>query len=140
MALAAVVARCIDQWTGEGIALAPPVAEIEVYRLWRQLDRDLSADVVELYTLLGGFQEYVPDQEFTWSLWPWSMLAQRNAGADRQGVMFCDHSIEVVTWELRYKDPEVSSVWTSAGNRTAPTLQAFFEVYLEDPWELLSGT
>lgn len=137
MPLSDVLARCIDNWTAQEIEVAPPISEHDVRCVWKRLGMELSADVLELYSFLGGFQDYVADEEFFWSLWPWALLERRNAEDRGAGVMFCDHSIEVVTWEIRYHNPQTSSVWSCHGARTAPTLEAFFELYLEDPWQLL---
>lgn len=137
MTLAEVLDRCIDQWTAQGIAVAPPISEHEVHRVWSRFGSKPSADVIELYTSVGGFQDYVFDEGLTFSFWPWDWLKKRNAENPGLGVMFGDHSIEVVTWEIRYDNPQTSSVWSSHGNTTAPTLKAFFSLYLEDPWQLV---
>lgn len=117
--------------------LAPPISDAEVRRVWLGFRKDLSADVLHLYTSFGGFQDYAFDDDFFWSLWPWDMLQTRNRETPCEGVVFCDHSIEVVTWEFRYENVENSSVWSSDGHRTASTVESFFERYLEDPWQLL---
>lgn len=70
MPLSDVLARCIDNWTAQGIEVAPPISEHEVRRVWERLGMELSADVLELYSFLGGFQDYVADEEFVWSLCP----------------------------------------------------------------------
>lgn len=135
--------RCIAGWTAEGIPLAPPIAEDEIRRVWDRFGQRVSSDVLRLYGTIGGFAEYVLDDEFLWCLWPWQDLLGWNAVQQGPGVEFCDHSIKVVTWGLRFEDDDRSSVWRhdaqSPGNfhRTAPTLDAFFQMYLDDPWQLL---
>jgi len=139
MALEEILARCIEKWRGAGIALSPPVEEAEVRRVWDGFGKHVSEDVVRLYATFGGFQEYVDDGgTFFWFLWPWEMVCQENTDERVEGVMFCDHSIRVVTWELRFEDERQSSVWTTDHNSmSAPSLESFFRLYLEDPWELL---
>lgn len=112
--------------------------ESEVRRVWHEFGSQASADVVTLYSTLGGFQDYhFFTDDFYFSLWPWSWLQKRNREDRHRGVVFCDHSIESVTWELRFENEQTSSVWSSHGERTAPSLKSFLELYLEDPWQLL---
>jgi len=137
MALSDVLSRCIGQWQSKGITLAPPIAETEIRRVWGGLRREPSADVLELYATVGGFQDYTFEEDFFWSLWPWDWLQKRNEESPRDGIMFCDHSIEIVTWELRYETAKHSSVWSSHGDQSAPTLESFLDRYLQDPWQLM---
>jgi hypothetical protein len=139
-----VLVRCITKWRDEGIALSPPVEEVEVRRVWDGFGKQVSEDLVRLYSTVGGFAGYEFDDEFFWSLWPWDMLYQRNTERRGEGVMFCDHSIELATWELRFEDAQRSSVWrvgTLYGDpvMAAPSLESFLRLYLEDPWLLLSA-
>ena len=59
--------------------------------------------------------------------------------------MFCDHSIEVANWEVRFEDDLRSSVWNvrasgaEGAEMTAPSLEMFFRLYLENPWSLLDA-
>ncbi|MBL8848307.1 MAG: hypothetical protein JNG89_01425 [Planctomycetaceae bacterium] len=135
--LTCVLRRCIAKWQDEGISLAPPVAGDEVCRVWQAFGTEASADVLQLFATVGGFQDYEFDDDFLWSLWPWEWLTKRNTESPGEGVMFCDHSIGVVTWSLRYETPIHSSIWSSHGVLTAPTLQLFLEQYLRNPWQLL---
>ena len=137
MALSDIMSRCIAKWRAEGITLSPPITETEVRRVWAALEREQTADVVELYATVGGFQDYTFEEGFYWSLWPWDWLRKRNGESARDGVMLCDHSIEIVTWELRFETGKHSSVWSSHGDQSAPTLEAFLDQYLDDPWQLM---
>ena len=138
MALNHVLSQCSDQWRRQGITLAPPIDEAEVRRVWGELGHPLSADVLCVYATIAGFSDYTFEEDFFWSFWPWDWLQQRNAENPGAGVMFCDHSIEVVVWEFRYEDGLHSSVWRSQpAERVADTVEAFFERYLADPWQLL---
>jgi hypothetical protein len=145
MALEDVLTRCIANWRGAGIPLSPPVDETDVRTAWDNLGGRATEDVVRLYTTVGGFAEYEFDEEFLWCLWPWEMTRTGIIGrrGEGEGVMFCDHSIEVVTWELRFEDDRRSSVWSirtlyNDSEMTAPSLESFLGLYLEDPWQLLS--
>lgn len=137
MTFSTVISRCIDKWQAEGLELAQPIAADEVRRVWSEFETELSADVLQLYSTIGGFQDYTFDEDFFWSLWPWDWLQERNREDRGAGVMFCDHSIGIETWELRYEDSKHSSVWSSDGKQTAPTLESFLNLYLQDPSQLL---
>lgn len=138
MAFDAVLARCIDAWRGEGLPLAPPRREAEIHEAWGRFGHRASEDIIQLYTTIGGFAELFDDDRFFWSLWPWDFLIEENRRWPGAGVRFCDHSIHVFDWELRYEDERQSSVWQlTDGWETAPTLEAFFETYLDDPYRLI---
>src|ERR1700732_1788971 len=113
MALDEVLSRCITKWRAESSPLLPPVTEPEVRRVWNSRGWRLSDDVLCLYTTVGGFADWVYLADFYWCLWPWNGLQQRNAEGPSQGIKFCDHSIDIVVWELRYEDERHSSVWRS---------------------------
>jgi hypothetical protein len=139
-----VLSGCIAKWRRYGIALAPPVDETAVHRAWDDFHQRASEDVVRLYTTVGGFAQYEFEDDFFWSLWPWDMILSENSARPGEGVIFCDHSIEVATWELRFEDDRRSSVWTvetlySDPKMTAPSLESFLRLYLEDPWSLLDA-
>lgn len=137
MALSGLISRCISKWQAEGLVLAPPIAADEVRRVWSSFHQEVSSDVLLMYGTVGGFLDDVYDERFFWSLWPWDFLEKCNNESPCDGVAFCDHSLQIVTWELRYESPQHSSVWSSHGNRSAPTLEAFLGQYLDDPWQLL---
>ena len=138
IAFSDTLSQCIVSWQREGIAIGEPISEAQVRQAWSDLGLRVSRDVIALYSTLGGFAQYEFDNEFFWSLWPWDWLKKRNQEERHAGVMFCDHSIEICTWELRYENDEVSSVWlVQHAQQTAPRLEAFFEMYLADPWKLL---
>jgi hypothetical protein len=138
MAFSDTLIRCKASWQKQGIRLGPALSEDMIRETWSRLGRRVSRDVVALYSTLGGFAEYELDSDFFWSLWPWTMVKERNQVKLGDGVLFCDHSIEICTWELRYESDDISSVWLiQHGHQTAPSLEMFFESYLQDPWTLL---
>jgi hypothetical protein len=125
------------------IPLAPPVPEAEIRHVWNHLGQPLSQDVLTLYRTLGGFAEVVYDDEFFWRLWHWNELERQEIEHPGAGVRFCDHSINLVTWEFRFEGDDRSSVWRrdahaeGTSHQTAPSLDAFFRTYLANPWDLL---
>jgi hypothetical protein len=139
MGLDDVLARCIERWRKLGVALAPPVDDGEIRSTWDGLGGQASDDVVRLYSTLGGFAEYESDFGFFWSFWPWAMIREENQCRRSKGIMFCDHSIRVLTWELRFEDKYHSSIWEAeTGLMTAPSIESFLRLYLEHPWRLLT--
>ena len=126
-----------------GDRAGPPVESGEVHRAWERLGHRASQDVIRLYGRVGGFSDYVFDEEFFWCLWPWSLVLEQNSRGSPTGVQFCDHSIQVVTWELHFENEEHSSVWQAWGpdpddsRLSSPDLDTFLRTYLDDPWRLL---
>ncbi|QDV35977.1 hypothetical protein [Tautonia plasticadhaerens] len=135
--------RCIARWQEEGIPLAPPIGAVEVRRAWERLGHPVSRDVIQLYGRVGGCSDYHFDEEYLWCLWTLSRIVEQNDRGSVTGVQFCDHSIQVVTWELHFENEEHSSVWQVLGRdpgdtrMTSPDLDTFFRTYLDDPWRLL---
>jgi hypothetical protein len=137
MSFADTLTKCAALWASQSIATGPPVPEEVIRETWSAFGQRVSQDVLTLYSTFGGFARWEFDEEFFWSLWPWDLLIERNKEERQTGIMFCDHSIEVLTWELRYENEEVSSVWsTTRKDQTALSLESFLEVYLNDPWQL----
>lgn len=126
--------RCITSWRGKGLRLGDPIAPHTIVDAWKTFGHKLSSDVVKLYTTIGGFADYDQWDGNFWNLWPWDHLIERNREDPyASGVVFCDHSLEVCTWVLKYESPSTSSVWLGDVYETAPSLAAFFQRYLTDP-------
>jgi hypothetical protein len=142
MSFGEILAQCMEKWRGTGITLLPPSDDDEIREIWGRLGHRVSEDILLLYTTVGGFDEGQWDRdEFYWSLWSVPRLRQENLGCPTGGVQFCDHSIQVITWELRFEDERRSSVWQVEDEaRSAPSLELFFQTYLEDPWQLLRSS
>ncbi len=119
-------------------------------RVWEHFGQRLSDDVLLFYITVGTFAEYEFDVEFFWSLWPWEYLIEWNSEDSTTGIQFCDHSMKIVNWELRFEDQQHSSVWSFRPeygpgfglvnynpDKVAPDLETFLHMYLEDPWQLM---
>jgi hypothetical protein len=145
MGLDYIRALCIEKWRRERLTLLPPAEQTEVRRTWDGFGKQPAKDIILLYTTVGGFANHAMDDVFFWTLWRWDELRDENAEYQREGVMFCDHSIQAVNWEVRFEDDLRSSVWnvgcfgSDRPIMTAPSLQVFFEIYLEDPWLLMDA-
>jgi hypothetical protein len=144
MALRDVLGLCIEKWRRDGITLSPPVGEYEVRCTWDGFGKQAAEDVIRLYSTVGGFANDEMDDEFHLSLWRWDVLREQNTQREGEGVMFCDHLIESIIYELRFEDHRQSSVWELQSRDAdpvmiAPSLKMFFRLYLEDPWRLLGA-
>ncbi|HUE12727.1 MAG TPA: hypothetical protein VMR25_01065 [Planctomycetaceae bacterium] len=140
MAIEEVLNQCIQKWRSANIALAPQVPKTEVFRVWECNGHRLSDDVLALYSTVGGFADWHYEEDFFWCLWPWNGLQEENQKEPGAGMLFCDHSIRAVTWQLRFEDQKHSSVWTAdvvAPRQVAADLESFFRAYLDNPWKLL---
>jgi hypothetical protein len=143
MALEEVLGRCIERWRGEDIPLCPPIGEADIRRIWGRFGRPVSEDILRLYGRVGGFVDGHYTEKLFWSLWPLDRLQSENADDPSAGVKFCDHSLNLVQWELRYQNERQSSVWQvdylkpGWSLMTATSLESFFRMYLDDPWQLL---
>jgi hypothetical protein len=144
VALDQVLTGCVEKWRRE-VVLLPPVTEAEIHRIWSGCGSRAAKDVICLYTTVGGFANYEFEPDFYWSLWPLDLIRDENTERKGQGVMFCDHSIQVVNWAVRFEDDLRSSVWNvgqfgvESAEMTAPSLEMFFRIYLETPWLLLDA-
>ena len=65
------------------VPLLPPATESEVHDAFDAIGHRASRDVIELYTQLGGFEDYTCDE--LWSLWSPSRIRQGN----NVGGSFC---------------------------------------------------
>lgn len=66
--LSEVLARCMAAWERDGIRLGPPVPKAVVQQTWASFGHRASADVITLYSTLGGFAEYTLDSTSFWCL------------------------------------------------------------------------
>src|SRR4051812_7104433 len=128
-----IIDRLLCHWQQLSVPLLPPPAQAEVEAVWRQLNRPLSADVVALYTAVGGFdRDYYDDR--VWSLWSIERVAEENAVRPGLGVMFSDFLIDSHAYSLRFEDVNRSSVWLGASAdgelHMASGLVEFLERYL----------
>ncbi len=135
--------HCISKWRNEGIKLEPPLTEAAIRRLWDHFGMPVSADVLRLYTTLGGFKTGEYEEGFFWYFWPIDDVIEINTKNPSPGIRFCDHSIHIVDWEIRFENPLISSVWRvypgdpEPPDQVADDLQSFFRIYLDDPYQLV---
>jgi hypothetical protein len=139
-----VYERAADLWWARGVPRLTPCLPAEVVATFEALGHPLSADVVRLYSVTGGFVDYQLDG--LWSLWSLARLRSENDAEEYSRaplVVFADYCIRAHTYGLRYETEDVSSVWiVEGGDRIAGGLEEFLELYLSDPdavWAFRSG-
>src|SRR6516225_11767437 len=103
--------RAFKIWRSQGISVRPPADEASIIATMAAVRRPVSRDVIALYRLLDGFEDWTMD-DYMWSLWPLSRIAEAHAEADyaRPYTLFSDFCIRSYLYCFRYLSPEVSSV------------------------------
>jgi len=137
MILSESLRRAIEGWQREGIQLLPPASEEQIHTAMKQLEKRVSADVVELYCSTGGFIDYGSDAR-QWSLWSLERVLEENANAHQQRWGFSDFLICSFVFYFQYENELVSSVWFHAETddvdyRVAISVAEFFDLYLKNP-------
>jgi hypothetical protein len=131
MASRDVYERAADLWRSRGVPLMPPVSPEEIGRIFESLGYPVSADVRDLYSVVGGFADFECDG--LWSLWSTTRLREENAGREKI-LLFADYLISSHCYGFHYEDAEVSSVYiTDTTERIAGSLAEFLERYISDP-------
>lgn len=124
--------------------LAPPVSAAVISRVFADLGRSISADVLALYAAVGGFAERHDDHS-DWSLWTPDRIRKQGGAAAGPFVLFADWMRESHYYGLHYESPEVSSVHIILGPefppyRCADDLAGFLEKLLREPDECEART
>lgn len=149
MSEASVFERAVQLWEDEEIPLLPRATEDEIRDVFASFGAVPTADVIQLYGLMGGFPDGVVDQ-IVWSLWSLERIRELNQehNPDPSYVWFADFLVDSVIYGLRPETSEVSSVWLDSGSyhegpnsnepplRLAPTLSDFLNLYLTQPEEI----
>src|SRR5205814_1193672 len=104
------ISRAAAHWRRRGLPLLAPVTPDAIESVWRGLGQRLSADVLALYTAIGGFERYFEDDRL-WSLWSVERVAEENAAHPAAGVRFSEFLCASHAYALQYEGPERSSVW-----------------------------
>jgi len=131
--------RAFEIWRSQGIPVRPPAAEALIIATMAEVRRPVSRDVIALYRLLDGFDDWRTDDHM-WLLWPLSRIAEEHAEANytRPYTLFADFCIRSYLYCFRYLSPEVSSVSIDYFDGKEPVLVAqsvaeFFETYCSEP-------
>ncbi len=129
-----------EEWRRRGMPLKSPATDSDLSRVFAELGVPLSADVRDLYTTVGGFQDY--EWDGFWSFWSLDRLREESKGKQKPFVMFADWLIWSHAYCLHYENPEVSSVYITYDGRSlepdpiASCVAEFLEKLLCNPDEV----
>jgi hypothetical protein len=131
--------KMVERWKAEGLVLLPPEPETAVLESFARLGAVATADVISMYSILGGMHEM--DKEY-WRLWPLSEVQSENDPGVATGVLFSDYLISCWSYRLIANKDNTSSVVAdyfdnNQCTRVASSLEQFFGKYVEDPYQLL---
>ena len=132
--------RLVDRWPQEVQHIHPPERDTSVRDAFAAIGSVATADVVELYGLIGGMDDM--DQHL-WRLWPLAEVRAENSAPSKHGALFSDYLIWSWCYRLQPMSPEVSAVYVEVCSGQAPILVAaslkeFFDAYLADARHLLN--
>src|SRR5688500_2641875 len=102
MSLTDVIARAVQAWTAEGIPLLPPASEASIRSVFDRRRQRPSADVIALYSTVGGFKDYA-DDKYMWSFWSLERVGSESV-SQPPGIIFSDAIIQAHVYRFRYED------------------------------------
>ncbi len=106
-----------------------------------RLQRPYSQDVVNVYRVTGGMEDFCDDDQAMFSLWSLSRLVRETLESDCPGIPFADFLICSHLYAYKYEDDFRSSVYVYHGpgilEEVAPSIADFFEKYLTKSDDLL---
>jgi hypothetical protein len=121
------LAALLSRWESEGAKPLPAESPEAVHDAFQSLGMTPTADVLLLYTTVGGMRSM--DDEY-WRLW--SLEEVRSQQRSEHGVLFGDYCI--FCWEYRLVpiSPETSAVYVDRYDNAPPVLvAASLEQFLE---------
>jgi hypothetical protein len=133
--------KLIDRWRREGVVLLPPEPASVVRESFEKIGATLTSDVVALYAVLGGMQEM--DREY-WRLWSLPEVRSENAAGVSTSILFSDYLINCWSFRLVPTEDDTSSVVADYFDYSrcipvASSLEGFFRMYPENPYQVLEG-
>ncbi len=131
-----ILNEVLGRWRRDRVRLLPPHEEKFIVAALSKTGRDISRDVISLYSAVGGMEDYEMDSH-CWSLWSLDRLVSENFNYARPYILFADFLINSHLYCLRYESEE-SSVHIDYFNNEEPqfvanSLTEFFELYLRKP-------
>lgn len=142
MALSTDLTALIPRWRIEGTELLPPHTPAHIQALFARLGQPATAEVLTLYTTLGGMATM--DGEF-WRLWSLEEISRTNQDQPSEwGVQFADFLTHSQVFRLRTAADGRSEVFTdsvgadAAPVRVAASLNEFFSLYRNNPDQVLA--
>lgn len=130
--------QLLQAWQRQSLVLPPELPE-KVREVFRRCGAEPTAQVIQMYSMLGGMSEM--DDEH-WRLWSLAEVEKENAERSPFGLLFSDYLID--SWCFRLKTGECGEmeVYLDAFDgqvprRVAGCLQEFFTIYVRDPDRIL---
>jgi hypothetical protein len=129
------VEQVLRRWEAQGLPLVPPADRETVVRALTGTGKPFARDLVDLYCVTGGLEDWMDDLWFT--LWPLRRVARENSADEDDGLRFADVLISCFEYSLRPEDECRSAVYGGyETRRLAGSIDEFFELYLTDPGKL----
>jgi len=143
--LAQLIEEALQTWSQAGVQLLSPLDGDTVRIAFNQIDRKVSADVLQLYQSCDGFADY--DLYYNcWGLWSLNRIVEWNTKASewskavqRKQIGFADVMIDSFFFCFQYENENVSSVWVETGEElrlAANSVSEFLAIFLSDPKKL----
>jgi hypothetical protein len=140
--LSGLIDKAVQSWTKSGVSLLPPPDAHSIRNAMKELDRQVSEDVFELYQTVGGFCGY-DLYDNCWGLWSLDRIIEWNreyvawsTAPERKLIGFADVMIDSYFFCFQYENEHESSVWVENGADVrciASCLAEFLTLYLSDP-------
>ena len=134
-----VLRKLQSRWNSEGVEPLPAENPVAVREAFNAVELQATADVIALYSAIGGMR--MMDNEY-WRLW--SLAELREQAKSIHGVVFSDYCISC--WEYRLKpiSQDISAVYIDRYDGSPPvlvarSLESFLEQYSVNARSLLNA-
>ena len=133
-----IPARLLARWTSLSARSMTPASSTEVAAAFAKLGARPTADVISLYSQIGGMN--IPDGD-NWRLWPLDEFVKQKRQGPNDPLEFSDYLLNCWNFHLEPRNAEVSRVLTNFGDgplvEASPSLQAFIEALDSSPLSVL---
>jgi len=131
----------IERWRQEPLNLLPGESPDAVIAAFRRIGAIATPDVIDLYRRAGGMPNDM--DAACWRLWPLAdVINDQDERSAEFGPLFADYMLNCWDYRLKPSIGEVSAVFVDRYDRppllVAPSLEAFFAMYIVDAEALLN--
>lgn len=127
-----------ELWKKEGLNLVKPFLPFQVTRAFEQLSVSISKEVIDVYSNLGGIEDWGCDS-ICFSFWTIERILEENEPNSKL-IFFADFLINSHLYGFKFEDENVSSIHIYNGDKdiekVADSFNEFFEIYLNEPEKL----
>lgn len=133
-----VFQKVIQYWKKDGAKVLPPASDEKIVKCFHKIEKPISEDIVEFYSLTAGMSDGEIDSEAI-DFWSLEQLEKENLNTKSELTLFADFLIFSHCWGYKFENQKRSSVhidYFSKRHRyvkVADSLKEFFELYLENP-------